>query len=207
MPDWPIYLGFLGISAVLIVTPGPNVMMVVANGLAYGTRRGLCTVAGTATAMALQLVLIAVGTASLLAVLAEGFAWLRWLGVAYLVYAGIKVWRAEPRGEASINTTPRSAAKAFVQGFAVSLTNPKTLLFFAAFLPQFVTPGPGAAMGLAVLASSFWGLATLLDSGYALLAGTVGRRADRWGRSRCPQRVSGGMLVLAGVGLALMRRP
>ena len=91
-----LYLGFVLATAILILMPGPNVSLIVANSLAYGTRYGLLTVAGTSSAIVVQLALTTLGLTATLDLLAAWFEWVRWLGVAYLLYLGVRQWRAAP---------------------------------------------------------------------------------------------------------------
>jgi threonine/homoserine/homoserine lactone efflux protein len=138
-------------------------------------------------------------------VLAASFDWLRWAGVAYLVWLGIAAWRAPAADLAKVGPQPRSARPIFARGFLVGLTNPKTLLFYGAFLPQFITPGPTVSDQLLLLAVTFLGIAIVLDSAWALLAARL--RALLVARVRLRNRLTGGLLVGAGLGLALARRP
>ena len=139
-PD--LYLAYILACIVLIVIPGPNVALIVANSVAHGARFGLLTVAGTSSAVVVQLSLTVLGATAVLNFLAASFDWLRWLGVVYLVWLGIAAWRAPAVDLARVGPQARSARLIFARGFLVGLTNPKTLLFYGAFLPQFITPGP-----------------------------------------------------------------
>ena len=121
-----------------MLVPGPNVALIVANAVAHGRRYGLLTVAGTSAAMVPQLALTVLGMTGVLLVMAYAFEWLRWIGVAYLVYLGIRTWRAPAVDLTRVAPEPRSARSIFLRGFLVSLSNPKTLLFYGAFFPQFV---------------------------------------------------------------------
>ncbi|MDE2200735.1 MAG: LysE family translocator [Rhodospirillales bacterium] len=203
MPELHLYLGFLLASTVLFLIPGPNVALIVANSVAYGTRYGLLTMAGTASAMVVQLAVTAAGMAALLGAMAGWFEVVRWIGVAYLLWLGLRQWRA-PAGDLSlVRAQPRSPAGIFLRGLLVSLTNPKTLFFYGAFFPQFIVPGPELGRQVAVLAASFLGLALLVDGSWAVLAGHV--RGALATRGRLRNRLSGGLLIGAGVGLALAR--
>lgn len=200
-----LYLAFIAACVVLIAIPGPNVALIVANSVAHGARYGLMTVAGTASAMVLQLALVVLGASALLGMLASVFDWLRWLGVAYLVWLGVRTWRAAATDLAGTQAEPRSLASIFARGFAVSLTNPKTLLFYAAFLPQFITANGGeATQQLLLLAGTFLIVAVLLDGTWALLASRL--RALLQARARLRNRITGGLLIGAGVGLAFARK-
>jgi len=200
-----IFLAFVAATALLMVIPGPNVALIVANSVAHGTRFGLLTVAGTASGVVLQLALTILGASAALDFLAASFDWLRWAGVAYLIWLGIAAWRAPPVDLAQVRPQARSARTIYLRGFLVCLTNPKTLLFCGAFLPQFVTPRPDATRQLVVLAITFFVVSTVLDSLWAILAGRL--RALLVARARLRNRVTGGLMIGAGLGLALARRP
>ncbi|MEJ1157672.1 LysE family translocator [Prosthecomicrobium sp. N25] len=196
---------FVAASALLILVPGPNVALIVANSLAHGARYGLLTVAGTSAAMLPQLAMTVAGMSAFVAALADWFEVLRWLGVAYLVFLGVRAWRAPAVDLTGVPAEPRSAAAIWARGFAVSLTNPKTLLFYGAFLPQFVdAAAPDVTAQLAILAALFLATAVLLDSCWALAAARA--RPFLAGRGRLRNRITGALLVGAGAGLALARK-
>jgi homoserine/homoserine lactone efflux protein len=201
MIDLQLYLTFIAAVAVLILIPGPNVALIVANSVAYGPRYGLLTVAGTGSAMVIQLGLTALGMTTVLGVLASWFEWIRWLGVVYL---GVRQWRAEPADLTRTTPQPRSFRAIYARGFLVSLTNPKTLLFYAAFLPQFITANDRVEAQLTLLSLTFLAVAVLLDGAWALAAS--GARKFLATRGRIRNRLSGGLLIGAGIGLALARR-
>jgi len=201
-----LYLGFVLASAVLILLPGPNVTLLVANSLAYGARRALATLAGTSSAIGIQLVITVLGMTPLMVALAAWFEWLRWAGVVYLIWLGVQQWRAPPVALEDIDPAAVGRRALFWRGFLVSATNPKTLLFYAAFFPQFVDPSGAPLPQLLLMSATFLALATALDGGYALLAGRLrlwfrGRR-----RARLRNRLAGSLLIGAGLGLALVRR-
>jgi threonine/homoserine/homoserine lactone efflux protein len=200
-----LYFAFITATVILMVIPGPNVALIVANSVAHGTRFGLLTVAATSSAVVLHLALTVVGATAMLSFLAASFDWLRWAGVAYLLYLGISAWRAPVADLGQTRAQARSARLIFARGFLVGLTNPKTLLFYGAFFPQFITPGPTAADQLLLLAVTFLVVAIVCDSVWAILAGRL--RALLVAHTRLRNRMTGGLLVGAGVGLALARRP
>jgi len=199
-----LYLAFIAATVVLMVIPGPNVALIVANSVAHGTRFGLLTVAATSTAVVVHLTLTVIGAAAVLNFLAASFDWLRWAGVAYLVYLGIATWRAPVADLAQTQPQARSGRLIFARGFLVGLTNPKTLLFYGAFFPQFITPGPDAGQQLLLLAVTFLAVAIGCDSLWAILAGRL--RALLVAHTRLRNRITGGLLVGAGLGLAMARR-
>jgi threonine/homoserine/homoserine lactone efflux protein len=197
------YLAYLGVSAALILAPGPSILLIVSNSIAGGARRGLATVAGTSAAMMIQLAVAGGGVTSLMLVLSAWLGYLQWAGIAYLCWLGLKSWR--DAGGATVAVAGPPAGSAFGQGFVVSLTNPTTLLFFAAFLPQFVDPARSAGLQTLVLCASFWAMALVFDSGYAVLAGRVRGLFDKPGRERLRERISSAIMLAAGVGLAMAR--
>ncbi len=199
-----LYFGFVLATVILILIPGPNVSLIVANSIAHGTRYGLLTVVGTASAIVVQLALTALGLTATLGVLAGWFEWVRWIGVAYLLYLGIRQWTAAPVDLTRTRPQPRSFRVIALRGFLISLTNPKTLLFYGALFPQFIATDLPIAPQVALLALTFFAIATGLDCGWALLAGRV--RGVLAIRGRLRNRVSGGFLIGAGIGLALAHR-
>ena len=199
-----LYLAFVAATVVLMLIPGPNVALIVANSIAHGPLYGLVTVAGTSSATVLQLGVVALGMASLLAAFGDWLEWARWVGVAYLLYLGVRAWRATPVDLTATEAEPRHARAIFLRGLLVSLANPKTLLFYGAFLPQFVALETGMGWQLAVLSATVLAIAALVDSGWALLAGRF--RGVLAARGRLRNRLTGGFLIAAGVELASARR-
>jgi homoserine/homoserine lactone efflux protein len=198
-----LYLAFVAATVILILIPGPSVTLIVANSVAHGARYGLVTVAGTASAVVIQLLLTVAGMTTFLAVMANWFEWLRWIGVFYLVYLGIRAWRAPPVDLTKTRPEPRSARAIYLRGFLVSLSNPKTLLFYGAFFPQFISVGADLSTQLVLLAATFLVIEVSLDSGWALLAGRF--RAALAVNGKLRNRLTGGLLIGAGAGLALSR--
>ncbi len=199
-----LYLAFVAATAILILIPGPSVALIVANSVAHGPRYGLLTVAGTATAVVIQLVLTVAGMTTFLTVMANWFEWLRWIGVAYLIYLGVRAWRAPAIDLTQAKPQPRSARGIYLRGFLVSLTNPKTLLFYGAFFPQFISVGGDLMTQLVLLAATFLAIEVALDSCWALLAGRFRTVLAVNGKLR--NRLTGGLLMGAGAGLALAHR-
>lgn len=169
--ELPLFITFVFASIALIVMPGPNVLVVVSTSISHGAKKGLQTVLGTSSAMVLQLTFTALSTSWLVATLVSGLFWLKWLGVAYLIYLGVThLYRFFKNNTET--STPRFLGT-YSRGFFVSLTNPKTLLFFGAFLPQFVSPDGDYLQQIAILSLTFLLLASIIDVLYALLAARV----------------------------------
>ncbi len=189
-------------SAVLVAIPGPNVALIVANALRFGFRSGALTVAGTTLGIAVQLALVVFGLTQVLAVLAGALVWIKWLGVAYLIYLGIRTWREAPDDLQVTASTSKPGPKRFWLGFGYAIVNPKTLLFNAAFLPQFVGPADPAT-DLALVAVIYLAVMAGGDLLWALFADRARPLIGR--ASRLRNRLSGGFLIGAGVGLAFAR--
>lgn len=201
--DTATLISFALISLVFIAIPGPNILVIVSTSLRAGKVRGLQTVMGTSLAMILQLSLVALATSWILAVLVEGLFWLKWVGVAYLLFLGISSLMVWYRGD---STAVPSASSSFQRGFWVSLTNPKTLLFFSAFLPQFTHGNEAYLSQIFLLSLSFWILATLVDMTYALATASVKWMLDKRDIDRIQQGVSGIFYVSAAGILASSNR-
>ncbi|MFM1896528.1 MAG: hypothetical protein RLZZ385_1602 [Pseudomonadota bacterium] len=194
---------FALVATLVIVIPGPNVLVVVATALQHGRRRGLQTVMGTSSAMVVQLTVAALGTAGLVNLLRDGFFYLKWAGVGYLTWIGVNMLlHAHRRVPTSV-----TAMCSFQRGFWVSLTNPKTILFFGAFLPQFVLGSEPYLPQIALLSGIFWILAVLLDSSYALLAAAAAGLLRNPRREIWAGRLGGLVYVGAATLLAGLRQP
>ena len=202
--DIILYLTFLTVSFWLIIVPGPNVLVIVSTSIAHGRKRGLQTVAGTSFAMALQLIIVGAGTTWFVQSIADGLYYMKWLGVAYLFYLGIKHIR---KAVNSTNPTVEITASAtFTKGFIVSLTNPKTMFFFSAFLPQFVSSAENYHLQILLLSVSFLVMAAVLDSCYALLSSRLVRLTKNGYPARFQNGLSGLLFLVAGAWLASTNR-
>lgn len=187
----------------LVMIPGPNVALIVANSLRRGTRFGLATVAGTTLGVGLQLLLVVFGLALLIEAVAGILNWIRWAGVAYLIWLGVRSWRDGVDDLADIRAENDTAATAFRRGVLLAAINPKTLIFNAAFLPQFVAAQGDPATQLVLTATVFLAVLALGDAVWAVFAGMLRPAMLRFGRLR--NRLSGGFFLAAGAGLAATR--
>ena len=196
------YPGFLLACVAVMVVPGPAVTLIVANSLRHGRRAGLLNVASVQLGLALTLGVALQGLASLIAAMGAWFVWVRLAGAAYLVWLGCKMLMASGGiEEGAARREPRGGFIA--QGLAVSLNNPKTLLFFGAFFPQFMDPNRDSILQVLTMGASAMAVAAVSDGAYALLA-----RGRGWSCRAGPRlmtRASGGLLIGGGLWLALSR--
>lgn len=205
------YLSFLVAVVIFVAIPGPTVLFTIAKSVSHGARGGMLVVLGTGFALALQLLAVGFGMATLMTLMADWFEVIRWIGVAYLFYLGIKAWRNRVEGTSfdvpqAPPLTRRSSGAIVFQGFLVSSTNPKSLVFLAAFLPQFIDPAGAVGMQMAILAATLWTVAMVSDSGYALLAGRAGLMLRKPSSRLIADRLSGTLLIGTGLWLSLQKR-
>jgi len=206
MLNLELFAAFAAATAALILLPGPVVTLVVANSLAHGVRTGLTTVVGASVGTGVLIAGGAIGLTAMLAFLSDIFVWVRWAGVAYLAYLGLKHWRAVFRAvRAAEIASPRSAKGVFWQGALIGVTNPKTVLFYVAFFPQFLDPGLPVGPQLAVMSLTFLAIGLLFDGSYALLAGRVRPWLLGARRNRIRNGLTGTLLIGTS-SLALTRR-
>ncbi len=189
----------------MFITPGPIVTLVIATGAREGVRAALTTVAGTSLGNALLLTAIAVGLNWVLKNAVELFEVLRWIGAAYLIWLGIQAWRRAGAADAT-NAPMISGRVNFSRGLRVALSNPKTIAFFTAFLPQFIDPSLPAPMQLVVMCTVSVLLGALMDSGWAIAAGLGRAWFVKPERARLLGRMSGAVLIGGGIWLSLVRR-
>lgn len=199
------FVAFALATTVLMLMPGPNATLIMSNSIARGSRVGLFTVAGGTVAISLHMVLVCVGLVTLMATLGHWMEWVRWAGVAYLLWLGWRAWTADD-AEAGAAPTARDARRGFWQGFMVATTNPKLLLFYAAFFPQFISLEVAPWTQLLLLCVSFVAIQLLCDSAYALLADRLAHRLRGPRGARWRRRLTGSFLIGTGIGLALARR-
>lgn len=202
--NWELFFAFLVITMILVITPGPIVTLVIATGASRGIPAALTTVAGTTIGNFVLISAIAFGLNWVLKYSGELFDILRWIGAAYLIWLGVKAWRNSERADA---LSPPSGRFDFWRGFAVAMSNPKTIAFFTAFLPQFVDPGLPVERQLVVMCIVSVLLAACSDAVYGIAAGFGRAWFLKPGRAKILGRLSGLALIGGGVWLSLARRP
>jgi threonine/homoserine/homoserine lactone efflux protein len=199
-----LYFAFVAACIALALLPGPIVTLLIANGLRHGTRAALTNIAGVQTGLLIVIGILAVGLTSLMATMGYWFNWVRLAGAAYLIWLGIKLIWSPVEGVEAGEAPPPPRGGFFLQGFVVALSNPKLLVFFGAFIPQFMDMSKDHFPQVVLLGVTFMVLAGLTDAVYALLAGRA-RSFFSARRTRMVSRVSGGFMIGGGVWLALTR--
>ncbi len=194
------FVALIVATSILVMIPGLNVALIVANSLKYGFRMGVVTVLGTTAGAGLQLLLVVFGLAAVIAAAAEALTWIKWAGVVYLVFLGIRTWREQPGDLSTVEAAPAM----FWRGCMVALLNPKTLVFNAAFIPQFVGAGSATVAQIGLVAAVYLTVLLLGDILWAAFATSAGGLLGRYGRLR--NRLTGAFLAAAGIGLALSRK-
>ena len=189
----------------LLLVPGPAVIYIVTRGISQGRRAGIASVLGIELAGLCHAAAAAFGLSAILLASALAFNLVKYVGAAYLVYLGIRSMLSRSGALPADAAAPQSLPRLFRRGFVVNILNPKTALFFYAFLPQFVDPGRGSTvLQILFLGVLFVALATVTDSTYALLSSGVGRVLARSERFRRAQKyVTGGIYVSLGIAAAV----
>lgn len=196
MIPWENLVAFVLTSVVIIVVPGPSVLFVIGRSIAYGRRAGVLSVVGNTLGTVPAVIAVAFGVGAIVAASVVAFTIIKIVGAVYLVWLGIQAIRHRHDHAGTTGRAPASSWMLLRQGFVVGLTNPKTIAFFVAVLPQFVAPAAGAVWAqLLLLGLAFQLLALVSDSVWALAAGT----ARAW-FARSPRRIS----ALSGTGGVMM---
>lgn len=196
-------LALISATLVLVAIPGPNVALFIGNTIAYGFRHGAATVVGTTLGMGIQLALVTFGLAVILQVASDALIWLKWAGVVYLCYLGIMNWR-QGTGHLDTPTLKEKAPRDLLwQGFILALINPKTLIFCAAFLPQFINPDTQTSTALLVPALIYISILFLGDMVWVTMAHSARPFLYKLGGLR--HKLTGGLFFLSGIGLAIAK--
>lgn len=199
--DW---FGFVVVAMLVTLTPGPGVIMALSNSVAYGPRRAMLGSVGNAFGLLVISAATSAGLGVLLQASATALLLLKVLGASYLIYLGIKQWKSrssafdtleQPGGRASTNN------RLMLNGVTVALTNPKAILFFAAFLPQFIRPGSDSNVQLGILVVTFAVCSIVSHAFYVTLAQVLRRKLASPNRARLMNRLFGASFVALGASL------
>ncbi len=205
MFDATTLVAFTFASIALAAVPGPNITVIIATALQRGPMAGLAVVLGTQLGILSQIVVVALGFDALVGFMGWAFDWLKLAGAAYLIYLGFTMLRSDAGSVTGKADGHRSVFRLALRGFLVNWSNPKTLLFIGAFIPQFVGAGEPAFAQIVFLGLIFVGVTTLVDGAYGLLAGSAGRVLSA-ARIRAVSRISGAALMVGGAWLATQQK-
>jgi len=202
--DW---LSFTFIAMLVTLTPGPAVIMALSNSISHGPWRAMIGSLGNALGLLVIASATSAGLGALLIASATAFLVLKIAGASYLIYLGIKQWRSRNRAFDNVQATSENLSgwKLFTKGFSVAITNPKAILFFAAFLPQFIQGGNSSMTYLSVLIFTFAGCAIAAHLFYALLAQTLKGYLSSPARAKALNRLFGASFMGLGVSLLTLR--
>ena len=199
------WAAFVAASAVLLVIPGPTILLVVSYALGRGWKVAAPVATGVALGDLTAMTLSMLGVGALLASSAALFTVLKWLGAGYLVWLGVRLWRAGSTLDAEARIEPVAAGRMLVHAWLVTMLNPKSIVFFVAFLPQFIDPGRPFWPQMAIFEATFVALAFANAFGYALLAARARRLAASPRAVRALNRAGGTALIAAGAAAVTMR--
>jgi threonine/homoserine/homoserine lactone efflux protein len=201
------WLPFAIASAILVAIPGPTVLLVVSYALGHGRKYAFATTAGVALGDLTAMTASMLGLGVLLAASAELFMVLKWIGAAYLVYLGVKLWRA-PVVNADEMKAPEEVrtGRIMAHAYAVTTLNPKSMIFFVAFVPQFIDPHVATVSQIAIFEATFVGIAAVNSFAYALLASGARRAIRQVSVQRAVNRMGGALLMGAGIFAAAWKK-
>jgi threonine/homoserine/homoserine lactone efflux protein len=205
---WQIWSAFVVIETALCLTPGPAVLLVLSQALTRGTAKTIWSIVGILAANTTYFILSATGIGAILLASYDLFFAIKWLGAAYLVWLGISAFLGKSK---TLSVREGAAASApgrrlFLNGFILQMSNPKALLFFTALLPQFIDPRSAVVPQVAILAITSVVIEFVVQLFYAVLAGRAAVLASQPRYARIADRVSGSLLIGAGIGMAALRR-
>lgn len=206
--DMTAYILFISATLVLLAIPGPAVLYIVTRSVSQGTQAGIVSTLGIQLGTVFHVIAAALGVSALLVASATAYATLKYLGAAYLIFLGLRTLFGKTPADGAAPVDPMSLKKIFAQGMIVNILNPKTALFFFAFLPQFVNPARGSVtLQMLTLGAIFIALGTISDGIYALVAGKLGswlkRRPGFW---KFQRNFSGAVYIGLGALAALSGR-
>lgn len=196
------YLIYVGIATATILLPGPAVMLTINNAIQRGLLKSFAGILGVALAILLVAVISATSLGVILANSVIAFTAIKLVGAVYLVYLGIKMWRTKKAGRISSKLHEVSYSKCFIEGFLVSISNPKAVVFFMSIFPQFINLSQEYRPQFIVLAVTFSVLVIVIHTGYALFSSIAKSKLSSTSGRSALNKVSGGVFVGFGIGLA-----
>ena len=202
------WLIFTGSVIVLTASPGPNALLALSHGAKHGLRNTFATICGSLLAFVILMIASLAGIGAIMASSIWLFETIRWLGAAYLIYLGIKMWRSAPEKVVTeeIERSDKSRVTLFRKGFLVAIGNPKIIIFFASFFPQFINPAYPQLQQMVILGVTFVGLELSWQLLYAGGGNTISAWINTRKRQKTIERLSGSLFVTAGALLLFSRK-
>jgi threonine/homoserine/homoserine lactone efflux protein len=201
--SWEHWIAFVAASAILLAIPGPTILLVISYALSHGRKVAAATVAGVALGDFTAMTASMLGLGALLATSSAIFTGLKWVGAAYLIYLGIKLWRTPVAGEADVGGQTRAAndrpVRIFLHTYVVTALNPKSIIFFIAFLPQFIDASRPLGFQMVVFETTFLVLATINAAAYGLMASMARTSIAKPRVQRIVNRTGGSLMIGAGL--------
>ncbi|MTI45467.1 threonine/homoserine/homoserine lactone efflux protein [Roseibium hamelinense] len=201
-----LYAAYIVATLVVLAVPGPTIMLVVSYALSHGRKSATASVLGVGLGDATAATVSLLGLGAILAASATAFGILKWAGAAYLLWLGVKMWRAPSSALETVNLPETLAKKIFLNAFVVTALNPKGIVFFMAFLPHFIAPGAPIAPQLVILGATFVVLGVLNAAVYALAASAIGTRLKSPAIVGLINRIGGSFLIGAALLTARLQR-
>ena len=202
-----VWLAYAIAATIIVVIPGPTILLVITQSLAHGKPATIPLVLGVMLGDSVAVIVSLLGLGAVLAASAELFSIVKWIGAGYLIYLGISLWRSPARTIETVdNVAGKSSRKLFAHAFIVTTFNPKGIVFFVAFLPQFVNPAFDPLVQMVILATTFVVIGTLNAALYAIFSGNLKRLLEQDRARRWFNRCGGTALVGAGVITAMVQR-
>ncbi|MBO6893580.1 MAG: LysE family translocator [Roseibium sp.] len=201
-----LYSAYVVATLIVLAIPGPTIMLVVSYALTQGRRSAFASVMGVGLGDATAASASLLGLGAILAASATAFTILKWVGAAYLVWLGIKMWRSRPTALGAHQVADIPARKIFWHAYVVTTLNPKGIIFFMAFLPHFIAPQAPVAPQLLLLGSTFVVLGILNAAIYAIAAAAIGNKLRNPSLMRLVNKVGGGFLISAAAMTATLQR-
>ncbi len=201
-----LYLVFVALAALAVLSPGPGVVMTLSNALRFGLRGTIGGILGIASGTFLVAALSATSLAAILAASATAFSVVRLAGAAYLAYLGVRLWRAAPLSLGSIAAHEARFTRRFLEGLLLQLTNPKAVIFFLAVFPPFIDPRSGYVPQFARLVVTYSTLVVVIHCAYAFLAGQARGWLNSERGGRMVNRAAASAFICFGAALAAARR-
>jgi len=206
--SFDIWIAFIVATAIVTSLPGPTMLLVMGHAMVSSSKKTLITISGVILADCILLCLALIGVGTVLYGSAVAFNFMKWLGVAYLIYIGVKQWREKPLSSREPVTMSKveSSKRMFLQGFITTLLNPKLIGFFMAFLPQFISAEQPMVPQVVVLVSTFLCIVFIILSGYSLLAGQMRKWLKHPRAMGIINKTSGATLIGAGLMTATLQQ-